>query len=562
MIQQPNTPEFMESNDLQLTRKSIHRHSITRATASSLAKAVRPNSMTVELPSRKKPALKSRRQSLVPDIKKTKTDQTELLTRQLKKSLIINPVQADTTEVKIHPLETPSNKSPEILADVLTTNTRCSPPLSRSSSEHTHNHHYDTIDEELPGYMRRPICAACNRNVKVTSSSETNHMHKSSSTATNSTRSSFSSASIQPGDTKKYFANPISAREQTTASTRPAVSISPKSSSSTHSNFSKQSGNSSTTSVDIRAHSPTSPIPTRKRTKPKKALFKQKKTMPVTLSMDKWNQLLAQQQDLISALTTKDSQDDIHQALFRLSISSQHQYETVLLETQAKILNKFTTIMIQQQQQQQQQRDALFAPSSSSMETILIETKQETTKPLDWQTKLEYSMTRLKWNLSHWVGNIIGTGEIEEQEFDVLGYPKSVVVSGVCVTTEPGLLPKDLQKFLKPEHGKVICHKYAIQLSKDHRLFKFQLIKHWVKDENVCKCEFSIRLDHKTKSCDTEFGLFQRRHHCRSCGHVFCQEHSSNRLPLFLDNGQRGEWSRVCDICFYKLVDPKFISRS
>ena len=38
------------------------------------------------------------------------------------------------------------------------------------------------------------------------------------------------------------------------------------------------------------------------------------------------------------------------------------------------------------------------------------------------------------------------------------------------------------------------------------------------------------------------------------CGHIFCNTHSSNRLPLFDAQNSKAEWSRVCDTCFYDLA--------
>ncbi|SCU83098.1 LAMI_0C01992g1_1 [Lachancea mirantina] len=48
--------------------------------------------------------------------------------------------------------------------------------------------------------------------------------------------------------------------------------------------------------------------------------------------------------------------------------------------------------------------------------------------------------------------------------------------------------------------------------------------------------------------CSTKFTLLNRKHHCRSCGGIYCQEHSSRRIPL-PDLGIY-EPVRVCDSCF------------
>ncbi|KAL3230570.1 Vacuolar protein sorting-associated protein 27 [Nakaseomyces bracarensis] len=48
--------------------------------------------------------------------------------------------------------------------------------------------------------------------------------------------------------------------------------------------------------------------------------------------------------------------------------------------------------------------------------------------------------------------------------------------------------------------------------------------------------------------CSKGFSLLNRRHHCRSCGGTFCQEHSSKNIPL-PDLGIYDE-VRVCDNCY------------
>lgn len=79
----------------------------------------------------------------------------------------------------------------------------------------------------------------------------------------------------------------------------------------------------------------------------------------------------------------------------------------------------------------------------------------------------------------------------------------------------------------------------------EHFLRQLPTKKHWVKDELVYKCS-------KT-SCDKEFNFFERRHHCRKCGRIYCKEHTShylyiNHLAQFTTGG-RGTLSKVCDSC-------------
>ncbi|GAV47937.1 hypothetical protein ZYGR_0I02330 [Zygosaccharomyces rouxii] len=58
--------------------------------------------------------------------------------------------------------------------------------------------------------------------------------------------------------------------------------------------------------------------------------------------------------------------------------------------------------------------------------------------------------------------------------------------------------------------------------------------------------------------CSKKFSLFLRRHHCRSCGGVFCQDHSSNSIVL-PDLGIY-EPVRVCDDCFENYDSKKHLS--
>lgn len=68
---------------------------------------------------------------------------------------------------------------------------------------------------------------------------------------------------------------------------------------------------------------------------------------------------------------------------------------------------------------------------------------------------------------------------------------------------------------------------------------------HWLKDESVIECGIP--------GCRKKFNFFERRHHCRKCGGIFCKEHTLhylyiNHLAQFTMGG-RGTLSRVCSKC-------------
>ncbi|KAK6461729.1 hypothetical protein DFJ63DRAFT_194056 [Scheffersomyces coipomensis] len=68
---------------------------------------------------------------------------------------------------------------------------------------------------------------------------------------------------------------------------------------------------------------------------------------------------------------------------------------------------------------------------------------------------------------------------------------------------------------------------------------------HWLKDEAATKCGIP--------SCNKEFNFFERRHHCRKCGGIYCKEHTSHYLYINKNanftTGGRGTLSKVCDLC-------------
>ena len=67
---------------------------------------------------------------------------------------------------------------------------------------------------------------------------------------------------------------------------------------------------------------------------------------------------------------------------------------------------------------------------------------------------------------------------------------------------------------------------------------------HWKLDENADICD--------APECQKFFNFFERRHHCRKCGHVFCNTHSPYTVPLdqAADFHPEGEQSRACRFCW------------
>ncbi|KAF6035125.1 hypothetical protein EB796_006566 [Bugula neritina] len=64
---------------------------------------------------------------------------------------------------------------------------------------------------------------------------------------------------------------------------------------------------------------------------------------------------------------------------------------------------------------------------------------------------------------------------------------------------------------------------------------------HWADDDLVTEC----------KSCEKSFNLSRRKHHCRNCGDIFCNECSDHRMML----PSSSKPVRVCDNCNLMLID-------
>ncbi|KAL2752684.1 hypothetical protein ACRALDRAFT_1083330 [Sodiomyces alcalophilus JCM 7366] len=68
--------------------------------------------------------------------------------------------------------------------------------------------------------------------------------------------------------------------------------------------------------------------------------------------------------------------------------------------------------------------------------------------------------------------------------------------------------------------------------------------KHWKPDALSTICD--------DPTCKRVFNYFYRRHHCRKCGNIFCDPHSSYAIPLDQDcnYNPRATPSRACAHCF------------
>ncbi|CAA0836784.1 RING/FYVE/PHD zinc finger superfamily protein [Striga hermonthica] len=65
---------------------------------------------------------------------------------------------------------------------------------------------------------------------------------------------------------------------------------------------------------------------------------------------------------------------------------------------------------------------------------------------------------------------------------------------------------------------------------------------HWVPDEAVTKCT----------ACRADFSAFNRRHHCRNCGDIFCDKCTQGRIALTEE--EHAQPVRVCDQCMAEVT--------
>jgi len=66
----------------------------------------------------------------------------------------------------------------------------------------------------------------------------------------------------------------------------------------------------------------------------------------------------------------------------------------------------------------------------------------------------------------------------------------------------------------------------------------------WVSDDLAKNCA----------KCSLAFTVFNRKHHCRHCGKIFCSRCSQKKIPL--PKFGFAEPQRVCDWCYLKLMNP------
>ncbi|KAG2223243.1 hypothetical protein INT45_006124 [Circinella minor] len=207
-----------------------------------------------------------------------------------------------------------------------------------------------------------------------------------------------------------------------------------------------------------------------------------------------------------------------------------------------------------EEQEEPNQEDQVTQDSPETYQELIQPQSDDNEQDKPWSEIVEETVSQIRWNVGQWVGGGVGTGQIVKCEIGADGLMSTIIVAGTGVTTEPQLLPQHLMQHADKS---VYYHRYILYIEREDRKHRFTLMPstRWIEDDQVKQCQFSYAdQSSHTIQCESEFDWLARRHHCRRCGHIFCNTHSSNRLPLFDAQNTKAEWSRVCDTCFYDLA--------
>ncbi|KAI8883122.1 hypothetical protein K501DRAFT_250157 [Backusella circina FSU 941] len=216
--------------------------------------------------------------------------------------------------------------------------------------------------------------------------------------------------------------------------------------------------------------------------------------------------------------------------------------------------------------------------------------KQSVADILHLQDKSEV-IQKLRWDIGMFIGGGVGTGHIIHSfQGNLNSFDMMIAGTGRTPRHEDDMLSdndgyyysdeESLNQHLQQQqqqqnrrvretfsisptisHIKFYQHHYVLHLTNKERRTRFALLPKclWIPDNQTKQCQYQYRTVNSRKrgrQCQTQFTLFQRRHHCRRCGYIICQQHSSNKLPLFSSQSKYSGaiWSRVCDNCFRYLI--------
>ncbi|CCH44491.1 RUN and FYVE domain-containing protein 1 [Wickerhamomyces ciferrii] len=188
----------------------------------------------------------------------------------------------------------------------------------------------------------------------------------------------------------------------------------------------------------------------------------------------------------------------------------------------------------QQQQQQQKQPQQLQLPSLQQNGTQVSQQQQ-------FQQQLRPTQMS-KTNSTSSQRTIDDTSSLR-----TINDPKRpMYIPAVLRQSPTNLKPEDL-KFINELKTKKLISSSPTKPSSfqtNSSLSKTPTKTHWKKDDYRDGCAL----------CSKKFTFFERRHHCRHCGDLYCSEHLSNHISLNLNANFTMDFSnsllcKVCDLC-------------
>lgn len=107
------------------------------------------------------------------------------------------------------------------------------------------------------------------------------------------------------------------------------------------------------------------------------------------------------------------------------------------------------------------------------------------------------------------------------------------------------LLRKDPQA--RPSIDEIKSHPFFSSITAWDKLHLVDVSRFWQRDAAWAKDALATAC----KQCNKDFGLLRRKHHCRNCGFIFCNDCSSRNC--FIPDSTYTTQERVCDGCFARL---------
>ncbi|KAG2224325.1 hypothetical protein INT45_012894 [Circinella minor] len=231
-----------------------------------------------------------------------------------------------------------------------------------------------------------------------------------------------------------------------------------------------------------------------------------------------------------------------------------------LEELTADLEMKMEQIQSQQEQEQLENDDLSSTADESNVSNEDWDFRRAISDIIGIESKDDF-VHKMRWEVGMLVGGGVGTGHvIHTFEGRLRGIEMMIAGTGTTTMDEYSTIAgtstrQENSNYLSNtiRHTQFHHHHYLLHLLPEDRKTRFRLIPraHWVPDQLADQCQFKRSDD---SYCSQTFTFFQRRHHCRRCGKVICQRHSSNRLPLFATPSSQAKWSRVCDQCFCDLI--------